>query len=111
MKRQNLFMRWCGAVVLGLVSIGVGIGLGTASASVAASPRPEPDLVVSALPNPVPKGEAGTYGFALAATIANRGRAAAPASGMRFYLSVDRRLSSRDKRLPVVRIHGLRAGG
>src|SRR5438874_9056789 len=112
MKRQNLFSCWRGggAVVLGLVAAGLGVGVGSAGASVAASASPARDLVVSALPNPVLKGGAATYGFALAATIADRGRAAARASGMRFYLSVDRRLSSHDKRLPVVRVHGLRAG-
>jgi hypothetical protein len=48
--------------------------------------------------------------LALAATVANRGGAAAPASKMRFYLSADRRLSSHDKRLPRLGVHGLRAG-
>jgi hypothetical protein len=90
--------------------MGVGIGLGSGSAS-AASSSPEPDLVVSALPNPVPKGEPGTYGFGFAATIADRGDALAPATEMRFYLSADRRLSSRDERLPLVRVHRLRADG
>jgi hypothetical protein len=85
------------------------IGLGSVGASVAASPRPGPDLVVSALANPVP-GKPGTHSFVFAATIANRGSAAASGPEVQFYLSPDRRLSSADIRIPPVRVRGLPAG-
>jgi hypothetical protein len=112
MKTQNLSIR-CpgrGTVALGLVATVLGIGLGSGSASAAASPRPEPDLVVSALPNPVTKGKPGPHSFVFAAKIVNRGNAAASGSEMRFYLSSDRRLSSGDTRIPLVKVRGLPAG-
>lgn len=112
MKRANLLVRWWGrgAVALGVVTTCLGIGLGSVSASVAASLRPGPDLVVSALGKPVLKGGPGTRLLVFAATIANRGHAAASGSEMRFYLSADRRLSSGDTRIPLVKVHRLPAG-
>jgi hypothetical protein len=109
MQTHRLFIRWRGrgAVALGVIAAGLTLGLWSGSAGGAGA---GPDLVVSALPNPVPEGEPGTYAFGLTATIADRGDAAAPASEMRFYLSADRRLSSNDERLPLLKVHGLRAG-
>ncbi len=112
MKMQNLFIGWRGrgTVALGLIATVLGCGLGGGGASAAAQPRPEPDLVVATLPNPVPKGKPGRDSFLFAATIANRGKVAASGSEMRFYLSPDRRLSSGDTRIPLVKVRALRAG-
>lgn len=75
-----------------------------------ASAAPRPDLQVHALPDPVPTGQAGSYGLRLKATVTNEGSGAAPATALRFFLSRNRALGEADTRLPSVRVDRLAAG-
>ena len=109
MQTQSLFIGWRGrrAVAVGLIAVGLSVGTCVASAGASAA---KPDLTVSALPDAVLQSGPGAYAFRFAATIANRGDVAAPGSEMRFYLSADRRLSSDDKRIPLLKVRSLPAG-
>jgi hypothetical protein len=77
-----------------------------ASAS-AASP---PDLQVRALADPVPTGQAVSYGLRLTATVVNDGGRRARASELRFFLSQNARLGEADTPLPAVRTAALAPG-
>lgn len=89
--------------VAAIAALGLGPGLALGAAR-------KPDLTVSVLRATVRQREPGTHALRFAATIANRGVAAAPGSVMRFYLSTDRRLSSNDTRIPLLKVRTLRAG-
>ena len=75
-----------------------------------AQAAPKPDLEVARLADPVPTGQAGSYGLRLKATIVNDGRGDAPASQMRFALSKNSRLGEADTLLPRVRTDALDPG-
>jgi len=75
----------------------------------AAGAAPRPDLEVR-VADPVPTGQAGTYGIRLKATVLNDGTGRAGASRLRFALSRDRRLDRGDTLLPLERTDALAPG-
>jgi hypothetical protein len=76
--------------------------------AVAAAP-PKPDLDVR-IADPVPTGQAGSYGIRLKATVVNDGHGRAHASQLRFALSQNRHLGEADTLLPLVRTDALAPG-
>jgi hypothetical protein len=69
-----------------------------------------PDLEVQALPDPVPSGQAGSYGLRLRAIVVNAGGRPARASQIRFALSANGRLGEADTLLPAMRTEALKPG-
>jgi hypothetical protein len=88
------------------------VAVAVAVAAVAAAPAAAatPDLDVRRVADPVPTGQAGSYGLRLKATVVNAGDAPARASRLRFVLSADRRLDRGDTRMSRERVDALPPG-